>query len=214
MARWTVVALLLVGTSAGCEGTPRPAMTIPSSAAAYFPPGVFSRPDVVERLGSDEFVVEWYGKHLRAMGEPSLWDAKRPMIRFTMLPSFWKPISVRIEPDGEGAVLTATRLSGSGGYDPGTIEWQETRRLSSTELTALESRFVSFAQTPTLVEDTSLDGAEFIVERQDGVRYHVVTRNVPAAEGRDADYRALCDAILALAPDGLTTKRPRLQRKK
>lgn len=195
-------AMLLVGCS-GSTSRPAATVVIPQSAVDYFPPGALALPDRPD----DDFVPKWYGKHLLAMNEPSLWQAARASIRFTMLPSFWKPISVRIDlEDGGGATLTATRLDGRGGYDPGKIEYQTTTTLAARDVATLQKLFddVSFDGMPARIVDGIFDGAEYIVERTDGRSYHVVTRTSPD----DATpYDVLCKTILHLAPPELVVKR-------
>jgi len=47
----------------------------------------------------DEFVVDWYSKHLHAMKEPLLFNrkVKKEVYRFTWLRTFHKPMTFRIE---------------------------------------------------------------------------------------------------------------------
>ena len=62
----------------------------------HFPAGIFDANE-----GYDKFVNRWYGSHLTALGEPSLYtqrdDASKRIYRFTWLRTFHRPISVRLE---------------------------------------------------------------------------------------------------------------------
>jgi len=75
--------------------------------------------------GISEFEVKWFSKHLSRMNETSLFEsAKAPGIsvyRLTILPTWGNPIAIRFEKKNELYRLTAKRLSGEGGYDPGKL---------------------------------------------------------------------------------------------
>jgi hypothetical protein len=67
----------------------------------------------------------WYAKHLRAMGEPSLWelskDASKQSYRFLWLRTFDHPVSTRLEVAKDGtAQLLVKVLNGKVGMNPGT----------------------------------------------------------------------------------------------
>ena len=62
----------------------------------FFPDRIFDR-DKEE----NDFFVEWYSKHLKAMKEPSLWklaqnDRSAIVYRFLWLPTFDRPVSIRL----------------------------------------------------------------------------------------------------------------------
>ena len=62
----------------------------------YFPPGILGKGHQ-----QDEFRNQWYSKHLKALREPSLWEASQldfttEAYRFLYLRSFHHPISVRL----------------------------------------------------------------------------------------------------------------------
>ena len=95
------------------------AMCVAMADEPFFPDRIFGR-DQEE----NDFVVEWYSKHLRAMKEPSLWklaqnDRSAVVYRFLWLPTFDRPVSVRLVKSGESALLDAVELDGRGGYEPG-----------------------------------------------------------------------------------------------
>lgn len=119
----------------------------PPLAQSYFPPE-FSTQTVScppgfgppRKLISDTEAA-WYPKHWRAAGEPSLYLASRApgasaqrTYRFTWLPTFQSPVIIRIAQAGEGRMrLTATRLSGQGGYEPGQVAARVERLLTARE---------------------------------------------------------------------------------
>src|SRR5271166_4529571 len=78
----------------------------------FFPDLVFD----TDREGND-FIVEWYSKHLKAMKEQSLWklsqkDRSSTVYRFLWLPTFHHPVSVRLVRSSEGVILHAVSLDG------------------------------------------------------------------------------------------------------
>ncbi len=84
--------------------------------------------------------VDWYSRQLAAAGERSLVSmaagekSAENVYRFTWLRSFDKPVFIRIQEIAPGAFqMTASRLSGTGGYEPGTVEVRIERKLSDAE---------------------------------------------------------------------------------
>lgn len=157
----------------------------------YFEPGLMSRPSGCDRYPGDEpvltdFEVDWYGRELRGLGEPSLYlrsrsaagDA-RDTIRFTWLRSFHEPVAVRIETLLDGSVtLTATQR-------PNGLYGQAkdlTRTLTSEETAALTE---ALATTQVLGQPASscrsgADGSRWIVEAAGpGGRYVYINRHSP-----------------------------------
>src|SRR4051794_40881868 len=74
-------------------------------------------PDLVFDANKEhnDFIVDWYSKHLKAMKEPSLWklcekDRSVTVYRLLWLPTFDRPVSVRLVRRSEGAVLYAVLL--------------------------------------------------------------------------------------------------------
>jgi hypothetical protein len=69
----------------------------PASAdEPFFPDLVFD-----ENKEDNDFTVDWYSKHLKVMKEPSLWrlserDRSATVYRFLWLPTFHRPVSVRV----------------------------------------------------------------------------------------------------------------------
>jgi hypothetical protein len=161
--------------------------------AAFFPPNTFASP-------VDRFVSDWYGKHLRAMHEPSLWAASargETVWRFLLLRTWGKPIAVRVASDGH---LFATRLSGSGGYEPGTIEVHRDRLLSKAELARVEAALAT-ASFDTIATEAEMgnDGAQWVIERAKAGAYRLVERWSPDVTGKHAAFVAACDVFIDLA---------------
>ncbi len=179
--------------------TPKPT----SNAAiptAYFPPGTF--PQAV-----DSFVAAWYGKHLTAMHEPSLWAAAvrgQTAYRFLWLRTWGRPIAVRATLDGGRAHLFATRLSGDGGYDPGTVDAQRDRDLSPAEWQRIEDAIAAAGFDAIDTEaDSGFDGAQWVIERAKGGSYRLVERW--SAKEKYPDFARACDVLLDLAGRDLVT---------
>src|ERR1700683_1038859 len=91
------------------------------SGQQYFPDHAFYSDE-----HRNQFVVEWYSKPLKALGEPSFWElsqrSNQQVYRFLWLRSFSHPVAVRLElrPDGS-AILTIQTTDGAGGYAPGKL---------------------------------------------------------------------------------------------
>jgi hypothetical protein len=163
---------------------------------AYFPPHTFN--ESIETL-----TVGWYGKHLRAMKEPSLWAAASrgsTAYRFLWLRTWGRPIAVRVTVNGTGAHLVVTRLSGSGGYEPGDVELRRERDLGRADVQRIESALADADYDTTPAEgEAGMDGAEWIIERAAAGNYRLVERWSPAPTGPSASFRAACEVFLELA---------------
>jgi hypothetical protein len=167
-----------------------------SPTGPYFPPLVF------EQEGSlNEFVATWYGKHLKAMSEPSLWELSRnaPAVaayRFLWLPTFDRPVCVRAEKRGTSATLVLLILDGKGGYEPGDVAVMKERKLSSAEWAEIErlTERAKFWELPTKGGESGCDGEKYIFEAVRDGRYHIVVRWSPDG----SEYTDLCDYMLKL----------------
>lgn len=186
---WSAASLLLLvrafvtpahGQSASCE----------PGDEYYFPSGVFEETYPSE----DKFRRDWYSPHLRAMGESSLScgaiASADEDYRFLWLRSFHQPVAVRVSRKGEVFTLTATVLSGAGGYEPGHVSRRIVRRLSSEDWRRISAAIeaLKFWEMPTSKsEETGIDaeGDKYVLVHGDGAqwvlegrseRYHVVDR--------------------------------------
>lgn len=96
----------------------------------YFPPAF------------DRFRSEWYGKHLAAMEEPSLYELSargRTALRFLWLRTFDHPIAVRLQRDATAPKLVAVSLSGEGGYEPGHVVRRIEREIEEADWRRVEA---------------------------------------------------------------------------
>ena len=168
----------------------------PSKGGTSYFPESFGKPaQVCEHKGYPECFAtigpienKWYPKHWDAADEPSLYErttktipAEASTLRFTWLPTFDHPVIVRIERSGSNARLVAKKLSGQGGYEPGTIEREIDRPLTSLELAKLD---LILSQTKILELratncDGGTDGSQWIVEGVDHKGYVFVNRFSP-----------------------------------
>lgn len=170
---------------AGCRGAP--AEPPPSATSGYFPRVLFEqtvncdlglRPQPV----LSGFEDQWYSEHLRAAGERPLSFApgSPDALRFTWLRTFHAPVIVRVDwaPTGE-ATLTATMLSGAGGYEPGEIAETVSRTLTADEVQLLLSLRQTALREPPVDCVSTLDGARWIVEAVRPNGYHFVSAQSP-----------------------------------
>lgn len=170
-----VIALALLAGKLGQDGT------------AYFPQSLH---EATVACGSGfretkvmtDHQAGWYGGHLRAAGELPIFDSTTPTLRFTWLRTFHAPVVVRLDTTAEGAVqMTATELSGQGGYEPGDVARRVERRLSDEEsaaLTRMLEETGALAQPPTECR-LGLDGAQWILESAGPGGYRFVDRWTP-----------------------------------
>ena len=90
--------------------------------AQYFPPGVFDKTPQ-----KDESAANYYGKFLKALHEPSLWELSRQrpnaeVYRFLWLRTFHRPIAIRLVVRNSGSGwINSHMTSGKGGDQPGRI---------------------------------------------------------------------------------------------
>jgi len=125
---------------------------------------------------------DWYGRHLRAAGEAPLFQSAGSSLRFTWLRTFDAPVIIRLDTAADGAVtMTATELSGRGGYEPGAVARRIERRLTAGEAAALarmleQSRVL---EQTAVTCDLGLDGAGWVVESVGADGYRFIERHSP-----------------------------------
>ena len=186
-----VAALLVAGLLTGCTG------------ASYFPPSLFEVGRPCDRgdgwtgqVVMDDFRSDWYSAHLRAAREPRL-GGEAPyhsvggigVLRFTWLRSFDAPVMVRVEATADDSLrLTATELSGAGGYGPGRVARRAERLLSADEAQRLLAMLdgTGILEPPRVcppsdIEDVLVyaDGAHWIIEANGPGGYRFVDHHSP-----------------------------------
>jgi hypothetical protein len=156
-------------------------LNISMSYAQYFPkpPG---------NVPIDDFKAKWYSTQLRALKEPSFFIlAKNPAsnsYRFLWLRTFHHPVAIRVDhqQSNDSWILTVKVASGAGGYSPGTITTNTSRKLTAQEAESLVSKVESggFWNAPDPVDEpTGEDGSQWIIEGAKAGHYHVVDRWMP-----------------------------------
>jgi hypothetical protein len=135
----------------------------------------------------DPFLIRWYSSDLKALEEPSLLElAKSPgsiSYRFLWLRTFHNPVAIRLDVMSDGtSILTTKVTNGAGGYSPGKLIVNSTRKLSLEQLRGFLKSVekTRFWIMPTLDEERNgCDGSEWIIEGVKDGQYHVVTRWSP-----------------------------------
>lgn len=161
----------------------------------YFPRGTYGA------IATPETMNEWYGKHLKAMREPTLLKESNPgaeVYRFLWLRTFDDPMAVRVERIGSNMNLFVRRLSGSGGYDPGELIFKGSMELDQARWCTFMAKLerANYWNEPLDKDyDSGNDGAQWILEGVREGRYHVVDRWSP----RSGEFREVCIYLLELA---------------
>lgn len=157
----------------------------PGTMPVYFPDGSLDA-----NPWHHEHRARWFSKHLWRMREPSFFDLSRDPgyhgYRFLWLRSFDAPVCVRIEIGADGSGSLASKMtSGQGGYLPGRLVVDKTRRLPSEAgkvfLEHLEKLDFWRAEIVCDASTAGLDGAEWILEGAKGGSYHVADQWCPQA---------------------------------
>ncbi len=168
----------------------------------YFPPGVFDEED----KENDARVARDYAKHLRKMGEPSMWklakdDHAASVYRLLWVPSFHHSISVRIVKSGGSFAVHAVELDQKNDLEPGKIAIKKGVTVTEDQWTWLQvyldrSRFWKMPSSVKMSLETGLilDGDSLVFEGAEDGRYHVVER-----ADADRNYEKLCWFMLRLS---------------
>lgn len=154
------------------------AVTSALAQESYFP--IRTKSDAE---GVTAFEAKWYGESLKRMNEPRLLDAAKDVnaevYRLMILPTWGNPVVVRVERHGRLYNLSARRLDGQGGYDPGKLIESKNVELDpgdSKNLVALIQNLNFFHLSTDDREVSGNDGEEWIVEGVSHGKYHVVER--------------------------------------
>jgi hypothetical protein len=159
--------------------------------------------DLAEDLWPGRY--DLYSAHLKVMNElplAALVDEDESY-RFLWLRTFHRPVMVRVWRTGNRYFTVVKRLSGRGGYAPGTSDLYWARSLSESEWDAFmmhleHSEYWLMPKEYPMAQD----GAEWILEGYREGRYHVVDRQSPD----DGAYRDAC--LFLLRQSGLLAEIP------
>lgn len=152
------------------------ALTWAAQDGPYFP--VSTKP----ADGITAFEAESYGKSLQRMNEPRLpalaTDVSAEVYRVMILPTWGNSIVVRVQKHGKTYSLSARRLDGQAGYDPGKLVGSKDLDLGNSDSDALDLLLqnVRLSEMPTRDEVRGFDGDEWVLEGVSHGNYHVVTR--------------------------------------
>ena len=113
------------------------------------------------------------------------------MYRMTFIPTFFKPIKIRVERRKAEYIIVAKRLSGQGGFDAGTLQTEKRHKLKQAAWQHLIS-LLAKAGFWTMAYDVKepepnekgeveicLDGSEWMLEGVKGGKLHAVDRYCP-----------------------------------
>lgn len=159
-------------------------------AQGYFPPE-FGKPS--GGCGYDggpmpligEVERDWYPRQLRAASESSFFalaQCESPpefALRFSYIPSFNPSVFVRVQPDAEGVSLVAKRLTGAGGYEPGSLGRSKMVRLTPAEVERVKRAARRLFQEPRDTCEIGFDGSQWLFEMVDEDGYRFVKRWSP-----------------------------------
>ncbi len=164
---------------------------------AYYPIKLFT--DTTIYVGFDTSSVEWYSKHLFAMGEPLIFNKKqnKSIYRFLWLRTFHNPIAIRIEKQLDIYKLTWKLCDGAGGYDPGKLIINKTKTIdkkSWDKFNNLLSKADFWNLNTIEVEIPGNDGSQWILEGTDKHNYHIVDRWSP----KGGNFYECCNFLINL----------------
>jgi hypothetical protein len=163
--------------------------TDPAKAGTYFSSAALNAP--VESCGRrakrpaiSAFEASWYSAVWIRAGEPSLAAGANasslPTWRFTNIPTWTAPMIFRISKESNGRLrMIAKRLSGQGGYDPGSLKDRIDRFLTSDEQRWFQDALMSVDDVLAKPVDDCiviLDGDELLLERTQAGRYVIGQR--------------------------------------
>lgn len=142
------------------------------ASAEYFPEASLDDDRVVHC-----FRERWYARHLMAMREDPLPRRLEPgheQYRFLWLRTFHQPIAILIVVSPGTARVTATTLTGAGGYAPGGVASKSSIELTASQIDELRAA-CERADLSRMRERSrrGLDGARWLVEVVDERGYRV-----------------------------------------
>lgn len=154
--------------------------------------------NLIRELDLADFVVSWYSGQLEAMEEPVLINIQNEEVyRFTWLRTFHNPIAIRVSKNENEITLTWKSCDGAGGYAPGKLIIDKSKKLSQNEWETFLKMLkdIDYWNLPTNEPDVmGCDGAQWILEGVNNGEYHVVDRWTP----RNTDFSEVCMYLLDL----------------
>ena len=215
----TLIFLLCILSGALSGQSQKSGDSSPAPTPQYFPAGVFN----TSTQSSKDFRDKWYSFTLRALHEPSLFalrnDQSLQVYRFLWLPSFHRPISIRltINAYGSGSIVARSVDNHAGlltkpASDTGELILDQTVAIDKIQAQDVLQRLqlLAFWSLPTEEEQQApqssgesdgprlrvvqVDGSQWILEGLREGEYHVVDRWSPQANS----YSQLCKHLLQL----------------
>ena len=165
-------------------------------------------PEYIEYQISESDERFWNKEILGRFKEQPLATTSNSIIesyRFTLIPTFDAPVSIRVWRGNDDYFLNFKKLSGQGGFGIkkfGKLNADTTLKLNKDEwfrFTSLLRRADFWAEPPLTMEETVPDGAEWVMEgikegtECNGSHYHEVHRITPSKELRES-----CNYLLKL----------------
>ncbi len=152
-------------------------MSLPSDWKTNFSVNVL---DFASGVEGAVFTINWYSGHLKALEEPVLIDSSDTKVfRFIWLRTFNHPVVVRVENSNDSITLYWKESDGAGGYEPGKIIVNESKKLTLKEWEEIVNKLdsIDFWGLPSIEKEIlGTDGAQWILEGKENGKYHVVDR--------------------------------------
>ena len=152
--------------------------------------------DSIRKKHMNPYHSKWYKKHLIAMKEPMLSTNEKSnnyfVYRVLYLPTWGKPLCIRIETSGEKVLYRAIMLSGEGGYEPGTIKDEVNKVLNQKTIDELVDKLTiaNFWEIPK-DKTIGLDGTQLIIEVIKNRKYTVVDQWTPEYKAEERGLQKL-----------------------
>lgn len=200
MKRIILIALFLLSFSIMAQA---------AESVTYFPKGLLDPESSVK----DGFKTKRYSKFLTAMEEPSLWElskssSKNEIYRFLLLRFSDDPVCIRVEISESGAVTVYTKTtSGKGGSQPGDLEKNETKNISTNDIQPFLTQIASSKFWDMLVSDfvsydstvSRTESSKWIFEGVNGTHYQLIEVGSPTSNAEDEIILTLGKAFLSLS---------------
>jgi hypothetical protein len=215
-ALWCLI--VLSPTPPQSEPKPYNLTNPPDANPQYFPNGAFG-----DNPKYSEWAARWYASELRALEEPSLYENESPadskstkdlnaeIYRITILPTWGNAVCIRVHRNGELFDLSARRLDGQAGYDPGKLVESKNVTLSTqdSKTLAMLIQNMNFFHMPAEDDVRGFDGDEWIIEGVSKGNYHVAERwCAEAYNPRKRNLTALLDLCKFLMNKSRLSERP------